>query len=68
MSVETQLLEARDAYHKLLTGQAVVQIQRDGKTVQFQQSSKADLAAYIASLESQLGSSGRRRGPARVSF
>jgi len=65
MSLETQLLEARDAYHKLLTGQAVVRIQRDGKSVEFSQASKRDLAAYIASLESQLGGAARRRGPAR---
>lgn len=64
MSLETQLLEARDAYHKLLTGQAVVRIQRDGKIVEFSQASKKDLAAYISSLESQLGGAGRRRRPA----
>lgn len=66
MTVQTQLLEARDAYHKLLTGQAVVRIQRDGKTVEFSQASKKDLAAYIADLESQIGGAGRRRRPARL--
>lgn len=65
MSLETQLLEARDAYHNLLTGQSVVRIERGGRIVEFNQASKKDLAAYIASLESQLGGSGRRRGPAR---
>lgn len=65
MTIETQLLEARDAYHKLLTGQAVVSIQRDGKTVQYQQADKSALAGYIADLESRLGGTGRRRGPAR---
>lgn len=64
MNLETQLMEARDAYHKLLTGQAVVRIQRDGKNVEFSQASKKDLAAYIASLESQLGGAARRRRPA----
>lgn len=64
MSFQTQLLEARDAYHKLLTGQAVVSIQRDGKTVAFSQANKRDLASYIASLESQVGGAGRRRRPA----
>ena len=43
----------------------MVRIQRDGKTVEFSQASKKDLAAYIASLESQLGGADRRRGPAR---
>lgn len=65
MSLETQLLEAREAYHNLLTGQAVVRIERNGRTVEFSQVNKKDLAAYIASLESQLGGAGRRRGPAR---
>ncbi|MDC8455329.1 gpW family head-tail joining protein [Marinobacter sp. DS40M6] len=65
MSLETQLLEAREAYHNLLTGQAVVRIERNGRMVEFSQASKRDLAAYIASLESQLGGAGRRRGPAR---
>jgi len=68
MSLETQLLEAREAYHNLLTGQAVVSIQRDGRTVEFSQTNKRDLAAYIASLESQLGGAGRRRGPARFTL
>lgn len=68
MSLETQLLEAREAYHNLLTGQAVVSIQRDGRTVEFSQTNKRDLAAYIASLESQLGGAGRRRPPARFSL
>lgn len=65
MSLETQLLEAREAMHNLMTGQAVVRIQRDGKNVEFSQANRKDLAAYIASLESQLGSAGRRRRPAR---
>lgn len=65
MSLETQLLEAREALHNLMTGQAVVRIQRDGKSVEYSQASKKDLAAYIASLESQLGGAGRRRRPAR---
>jgi predicted house-cleaning NTP pyrophosphatase (Maf/HAM1 superfamily) len=65
MSVETQLEQARGAYHNLLTGQAVVSITRDGKSVSFSQASKKDLAAYIASLESQAGGAGRRRRPAR---
>lgn len=66
MTIETQLAEAQDALHKLMTGQAVVSIQRDGKTVQFQQSNRADLQAYISTLQTQLGSSSRRRRPARL--
>ena len=65
MTIETQLAEAREAYHKRITGQSVVRIQRDGKTVEYSQASKKDLAAYIADLESQLGGAGRRRRPAR---
>lgn len=63
MSLETQLLEARNAYHNLLTGQAVVRIQRDGKTVEYSQANRADLKAYISSLEDEIN--GRRRRPAR---
>lgn len=68
MTVETKLAEAREAYHALVTGQSVVRIQRDGKTVEFSQASKRDLAAYIASLESQTGGAGRRMRPGRVSW
>ncbi|MBY6032181.1 gpW family protein [Marinobacter daepoensis] len=68
MSVDTKLAEARTAYHDLLLGQAVVRIQRDGKTVEFSQTNKRDLAAYIASLESQTGGAGRRLRPGRVSW
>lgn len=65
MSTQTQLNEAREAYHKLLTGQSVVRIQRDGKTLEYKSVDKAALAAYIADLETRLGSGARRRRPAR---
>lgn len=70
MTVQTQLNEARDAYHKLMTGQAVVSIQRDGKTVQFAQADRPALRAYIMELEGQLSTSGGagNRRPARVSL
>nr|BBJ03802.1 hypothetical protein YBY_16500 [Marinobacter nauticus] len=68
MSVETKLAEARAAYHELLLGQSVVRIQRDGKTVEFSQTNKRDLAAYISSLETQAGGAGRRMRPGRVSW
>lgn len=68
MSADTKLAEARAAYHDLLLGQAVVRIQRDGKTVEFSQTNKRDLAAYIASLESQTGGAGRRLRPGRVTW
>lgn len=66
MTIEAQLAEARLAYHKLMTGQTIVRFQRDGKTVEFKAADRAQLRAYIAELESQLGGVGRRRGPARL--
>ena len=66
MTMQVQLAEARQAYHKLMTGQTVVRIQRDGKTVEFKAADRAQLRSYITELESQIGASGRRRGPARL--
>lgn len=66
MSTE-QLNEARQALHQLLTGQAMVSIQRDGKRVDFTPANRRDLENYINQLEGQLGvGAPRRRGPARV--
>jgi len=67
MATETQLIEAQNAYHKLLTGRAVVSIQRDGQKVDFAQADKAQLKQYIDDLTVSLqGSVSRRLGPAGV--
>jgi predicted house-cleaning NTP pyrophosphatase (Maf/HAM1 superfamily) len=67
MSPQTQLQEARDALHRLVTGTSTVSIQRDGKKVEFAQANRSDLERYINQLEVQMGTGqGRRRGPAGV--
>lgn len=72
MSIEelkTQLSEAKQAYHNLLTGQAVVSFSRNGRETRFTQANKNELKAYINELETLInGSSSRRRGPARFSL
>lgn len=68
MSTKQQLMEAKAAYHKLMTGQAVVRIQRDGKTVEFRAADRSELRAYITELEAQLSTGPIRRRPARVSY
>ena len=66
MSIQSQLTEAKAAYHKLMTGQSVVRIQRDGKTVEFRAANRSELRAYITELEAQLSPGVNRRRPARV--
>lgn len=68
MSTKTQLAEAREAYHQLLTGQAVVRIQREGRSVEYREANKSDLRAYISDLERELGTGARRRRPAGFSL
>lgn len=67
MSTQQQLTEARSALHRLIIGESMVSLQRDGKRVEFAQANRGDLERYIAHLESQLGvGQPRRRGPAGV--
>jgi formamidopyrimidine-DNA glycosylase len=51
MTTNAKLIEAENAMHALVTGQRVASITRDGKSVVFQQSNKAELALYIQSLK-----------------
>ena len=68
MTIQRQLAEAKAAYHKLMTGQSVVRIQRDGKTVEFRAADRSELRAYITELENQLNPGVVRRRPAKLSF
>ncbi|AZZ98761.1 gpW family head-tail joining protein [Pseudoalteromonas sp. R3] len=62
--LKANLAEAEQAYHDLLTGQAVVSFVRNGRQAQFSQARRADLKAYIDELRTQIdGVSSRRRGP-----
>lgn len=66
-TTETQLAEARQALHKLLTGRSVVSVQIDGVTTQYSQANLPALRSYIESLEFDLGiKSARRVRPAGV--
>ncbi|BDM66235.1 hypothetical protein NFHSH190041_36870 (plasmid) [Shewanella sp. NFH-SH190041] len=50
MTNQQKIIEAEAALHQLLTGAKVVQIQRNGQTVQFQQTNKSELQMYINQL------------------
>ncbi|HAW0919484.1 TPA: phage tail protein [Escherichia coli] len=60
------LCEARRALHELMIGRAVVSVGRNGRQVQYSRTTIGELRQYIEELESALGVSGRRRGPAGV--
>ncbi len=60
------LCEARRALHELMIGRAVVSVGRNGRQVQYSRATIGELRQYIEELESVLGVSGRRRGPAGV--
>lgn len=64
MATQADLDAARSALHDLMTGKRVATVQKDGRRVEFTATSVADLKKYIADLESQVGMSQRRRGPA----
>lgn len=60
------LQEARKALHQLILGQKVVSVTKNGRQVQFSQTSIAALRNYIAEIEIGLGLSTGRRPPAGV--
>lgn len=67
MSTQQQLIEARSALHRLIIGESMVSLQRDGKRVEFAQANRGALERYITQLEGQLGlGQPSRRGPAGV--
>lgn len=68
MFTQSQLTEARNALHTLLLGKRPQSIMYDGRRVEFTESTKDDLVKYIQRIESFLGESGSRSGPARGSF
>jgi hypothetical protein len=70
MAATSQLLiEAESAYHKLLTGTAVVEVKdSNGETIRYGQASVTKLAAYIQSLKNELGLIDAGTGPMRVWF
>lgn len=61
MATQQQLDEARAALHNLITGKAVVSIQKNGRKVEYNLANKAELQGYISQLESELSARHARR-------
>lgn len=66
VQLQTWLIEAELALHKLATGQTViVVIDQNGERVEYSRSSMANLRAYIGDLKAQIAQAGGT-GPATV--
>ncbi len=61
MTLNEKITEAKAALHNLMIGKGVVSITKDGRSVTYSASNRADLVSYIADLEAQANS--RRRRP-----
>lgn len=61
MATTQQLQEAKAALHNLMTGKAVVSLQRDGRRVEYTPANKTQLQSYISQLESELNARSTRR-------
>lgn len=57
-TLQTRLLEAELAQHKLLTGSAAEEVEHGDMRNKFTRANLGDLAAYIASLKSQIAAAG----------
>lgn len=57
-TLQTRLLEAELAYHRLMTGVAEVEVQHENMQVKYSMASADKLRLYIANLKSQLVSAG----------
>lgn len=63
LAYATQLAQAREAYHALMTGKATVSVSYADKTVTYSQASANNLLAYINSLQDLVdGCAGTRTG------
>lgn len=64
-TLQTQLLEARAAYHRLMTGSKAEQVTyaagQVSRSMKYTPTNIDALRAYIADLERQLGMTSRRR-------
>lgn len=56
--LETYLSEARTALHALMTGQTMVSVSYEGRSVSYYRSNLAELRAYIRDLETRLNGRG----------
>ena len=66
--LQARLTEAQAAYHKLSTGQKAVTVTHDGRSVQYDRTSIANLRAYIEELQRALGLAVPKRRPMRPYF
>ena len=63
MSTQTELDQAKAAYHKLLIGKAVVSVTVDGVQTSYAQADSGKLKAHIESMQVELGTTSKRRRP-----
>lgn len=61
MATQTKLEQARLAKHQIITGTKAVKVQKDGRSVEYNQANLYQLESYIQQLESELGSGKLRR-------
>lgn len=66
-TLTARLAEAEAALHTVVIGQSEAVISFDGKSVTYRSTNVAELRAYIADLQQQLGQGGGRR-PRRLLF
>lgn len=64
MATQSELDSARSALHDLMTGKRVATVQKDGRRVEFTATSVSDLKKYVTELETLVGNTQRRSGPA----
>lgn len=63
------LIEARAAYHKLMTGTALIELRdQNGESVRFSAVRRSDLYAYIQDLERQIDSPTKVRPNRPIGF
>ena len=69
LTTAEKLAAARDAYHRLMTGEQAVEVRdSDGSSVRYTQANASRLHTYIKELESELAGTVRRGGPLRPVF
>lgn len=66
--IQSRLTQAETALHKLLTGDATVQLSYQGESVTFSLADEGRLRRYIAELRAQLSGGASRTRARRVVF
>lgn len=69
LTTAEKLAAARDAYHRLMTGEQAVEVRdSDGSSVRYTQANANRLRTYIKELETELAGTARKVGPLRPVF